>query len=147
MISASTAVLFAAGTASATPPRSLLEALAAGDATPAKMAQLLSYAEAGNGEAAEVAGFLFATGRPDPQLVDAFYWYLRAASAGQPDAMDNGVRVWRSMTREQQRQAEKRLATAFTATEIAALTDLWGVSHARLPFADPKKTDHAAKKH
>lgn len=134
------AALLSLQPASAAPNDALYDALAAGDTSPARIARLLSYAEAGDGQAAEVAAFLFATGRPERELVKAFHWYLRAALAGQPDAMDNAVRVWRSMTRDQQRQAENVLANSFTTAQIADLTALWAISYARIPADHQTKT-------
>jgi hypothetical protein len=83
---------------------------------------LLTRANAGDAEAAEVAGRLYDRGigvKWDPP--SAIRWYAAAAIAGSDTAKREASRLWRVMPPVSQRRAEAVLARFFTDAELSGI--------------------------
>jgi TPR repeat protein len=83
---------------------------------------LLTRANAGDAEAAEVAGRLYDRGigvKWDPP--SAIRWYAAAAIAGSDTAKREASRLWRIMPPVSQRRAEAVLARFFTDAELSGI--------------------------
>ena len=116
--------LLGAGPARAATPeaQAVLQTIESGTVPRPAIEALLAKANAGDAEAAEVAGRLFDRGigvRWD--MPTALRWYAAAAIGGSDSAKRETARLWRGMPPVNQRRAEALLARFFTDTELAGI--------------------------
>ncbi|HYI72681.1 MAG TPA: hypothetical protein VEX87_23195 [Skermanella sp.] len=100
----------------------VLETIESGTVSRSAVEALLTRANAGDAEAAEVAGRLYDRGigvKWDPP--SAIRWYAAAAIAGSDTAKREASRLWRVMPPVSQRRAEAVLARFFTDAELAGI--------------------------
>ena len=100
----------------------VLETMDSGTVSRAAVEALLTRANSGDAEAAEVAGRLYDRGigvKWDPP--SALRWYAAAALAGSDSAKREVGRLWRVMPPVSQRRAEAVLARFFTDAELAGI--------------------------
>jgi hypothetical protein len=123
-------LLFISGAALATAPAlarapetaAVLETIDSGSVARSAVEALLTRANAGDAEAAEVAARLYDRGigvKWDPP--SALRWYAAAAIAGSDSAKREASRLWRVMPPVSQRRAEAVLARFFTDAELAGI--------------------------
>jgi hypothetical protein len=116
--------LLGAGPARAAAPevQAVLQTIESGTVPRQAVEALLTKAEAGDMEAAEMAGRLFIRGigvRWDPPT--ALRWYAAAAIGGSDSAKGETMRLWRGMPPVNQRRAEALLARFFTDAELTGI--------------------------
>jgi hypothetical protein len=100
----------------------VLETIDSGTVSRSAVEALLTRANAGDAEAAEVAGRLYDRGigvKWDPP--SAIRWYAAAAIAGSDTAKREASRLWRVMPPVSQRRAEAVLARFFTDAELSGI--------------------------
>lgn len=100
----------------------VLETIESGTVSRSAVEALLTRANAGDVEAAEVAGRLYDRGigvKWDPP--SAIRWYAAAAIAGSDTAKREASRLWRVMPPVSQRRAEAVLARFFTDAELSGI--------------------------
>jgi hypothetical protein len=100
----------------------VLETIDSGTVSRSAVEALLTRANAGDAEAAEVAGRLYDRGigvKWDPP--SAIRWYAAAAIAGSDTAKREASRLWRIMPPVSQRRAEAVLARFFTDAELSGI--------------------------
>jgi hypothetical protein len=100
----------------------ILETMESGSVSRSAVEALLARANAGDTEAAEVAGRLYDCGvgvKWDPP--SALRWYATAALAGSDSAKREAIRLWKIMPPVSQRRAEALLASFFTDAELASI--------------------------
>jgi hypothetical protein len=100
----------------------VLETIESGTVSRSTVEALLTRANAGDAEAAEVAGRLYDRGigvKWDPP--SAIRWYAAAAIAGSDTAKREAARLWRVMPPVSQRRAEAVLARFFTDAELSGI--------------------------
>jgi hypothetical protein len=100
----------------------VLETIDSGTVSRSAVEALLTRANAGDAEAAEVAGRLYDRGigvKWDPP--SAIRWYAAAAIAGSDSAKREASRLWRVMPPVSQRRAEAVLARFFTDAELSGI--------------------------
>jgi hypothetical protein len=100
----------------------VLETIDSGTVSRSAVEALLTRANAGDAEAAEVAGRLYDRGIGVKwDLPSAIRWYAAAAIAGSDTAKREASRLWRVMPPVSQRRAEAVLARFFTDAELAGI--------------------------
>lgn len=100
----------------------VLETIDSGTVSRSAVEALLTRANAGDAEAAEVAGRLYDRGigvKWDPP--SAIRWYAAAAIAGSDTAKREASRLWRVMPPVSQRRAEAVLARFFSDAELSGI--------------------------
>ena len=106
--------------------RAMIVAALDGRATRAALDSLAELAGQGDVGAADTLAFVHTVGRGIPRdLPTAFRWYMKAATLGHPEAMVNGVLVWRKMKRAEQAEAEKAMRETLPETAIGTLKERW----------------------
>jgi hypothetical protein len=108
-------------------PGDLVQKVREGDRSPAVMGALADASRTGDGRAAEILGYLYATGRGVPRdLPRAFTEYVAAGRSGIPGALANARTVWRSMNADQRAQVGESLRRRYSAADLAELDRHWG---------------------